>query len=167
MANIIQVSDFTGRYSIAKNVYTEANIQDYIDYYEKIYLTELLGAELYNLFISDLVSGVPQDPIYQAIFNPFSLDENNCLIISDGIKDMILGFCFFEIMRKSDAQQTISGNTRNVMDNSSNISQIQAGLYTSYNTSIKSYDAIQWFICDNEVNYPTYNGQEKNTTTWL
>ena len=144
MANIIQISDFTGRYNISSNAFKDAETQDYLDHYEKQYLTELLGVELYDLFIADLVNGVPQTQIYIDIFNSFAVDRNSCIIKSDGIKELLRGFIFFELMRKVGAKRTISGNTRNLSDNSANITQLDAGLWLFFNEAVDNHYAIQW-----------------------
>jgi len=167
MANILQPSDFTGRYDIGQNGYTVTDLQGFIDFYEEDYLQFLLGCELYDLFVADLLNGEPQTPIYQAIFNSFCIDQDNCIIKSAGMKDMLKAFIYFEYARKSDDSVTISGNTQSSSDNSVKPSQIQAGLYNYYNEGINTYHAIQAYIKENETDYPTYNGQPKRISTWV
>ena len=59
MSNIIQIADFAGtEYSLPEQKYI--SYQNYLDKYEKEFLVNLLGAELYDLFVSDLVGGIPQ-----------------------------------------------------------------------------------------------------------
>ena len=43
----------------------------------------------------------------------------------------------------------------------------ETNIYAVYNEGINSYKAIQWFICENEVNYPTFNGKRKDKTNFL
>ena len=87
MANILALTDFeSGEYTIPQDCYSD--IQPYLDKYEKKYLIELLGCDLYALFIADLVAGVPQTQIYIDIFN--EICEDNCGTIqrSEGMKTM-------------------------------------------------------------------------------
>ena len=67
MSNIIQLSDFVGEYELPESKYFDR--QPYLDKYEKEYLVNALGADLYKLFIADLVGGVPQTQIYLDIDN--------------------------------------------------------------------------------------------------
>ena len=168
MAKIIQTSDFKGRYSIAKNGYSEDGIQEYIDYYEPIYITQLLGAELGEAFLDDITNGAPVDPLFLVLFDPFRVDDNNCIRVSDGIKQMLLGFCFFEITNKAiDAKRNLAGNTRDVQDNAMSLSQIGAQLWKWYNVSAETAQNIQWYICENDEDYPTFNGQKFELISWL
>ena len=159
MSLILQPSDFIGKYKIVKNGYTQSDLQDFIDIYESQYLKKLLGCELYALFIADLVSGVPQTPIYLTIFNPICEDYNCSIIESNGMKEMLKALIYFEYGRDSDNDITMSGNTRSSSDNSTKPTQITAGLYKFYNRGINSYCGIQELIHRNSTDYPTYNGQ--------
>ena len=59
-ANILEETDFTGAFSIpASQIMGENNIE-IINYYEYNILIDLLGAELYNEFVADLVNKIPQ-----------------------------------------------------------------------------------------------------------
>ena len=67
--SIVVKSDFTGEYLIAQDQYS--NIDSYIVKYEKKYLTMLLGADLYKLFIADLTPTSPQVPQNQRFIDLF------------------------------------------------------------------------------------------------
>jgi hypothetical protein len=166
MGEIINSDDFKGRFAIASNTLTQSYNNDYIVYYEKEYLSILLGAELSQIFIDDLISGVPQDQRFKDIFDPFKIDEDcHQLLSSDGIKDMLLGFIYFEICRNIDIKRNVAGNVRNVSDNSSNVGQ--GTLVNAYNLAQDTFVAIQQYICDNESVYPEFNGQKLEKTSWL
>jgi len=59
--SIVQVSDFKGEINIANtsDMFVAQNVQWFIDKYEPIYFTQLLGADLYLL----LKNGLLEDPI--------------------------------------------------------------------------------------------------------
>jgi len=67
----LTVQDFTGKYQLSTGMYDVTKLQDYIIRYEKRYLIELFGANLYDEFISDLVLNVPKSPNFLKVFNPF------------------------------------------------------------------------------------------------
>lgn len=169
MSLIVKIEDFVGRRSIVKNSFTDSDYQYFLDYYEEIYLIELLGAELYDQFKADfMIDGTqPTDPIFKAIYEPFHIDNWRSIVISDGMKSMLLDFIYFEISRKSDALKNLSGNAMNISSNSSKPTQNAVGLYLSYNQGLKPYCAIQWYIRENKSDYPSYNGESKEVTTWL
>jgi hypothetical protein len=167
MAYIIAPEDLeVGRFSLAINNYSEEENQAYIDYYEKFYLTRLLGADLYTLFINDLLNGIPQTQRFIDIFNPYSIDKDNCLYISDGIKVMLEGLVFTEIARK-DIKRTLAGSTRNVSDNGEIIPAGRTYLTQAFNLSVDTYQEIQSFIEDDEATYPEYNGVLIHKMAWL
>ena len=85
MGILINTSDFSDRTNYAK-FYIPFNaslcgsveqLQGYIERYEKKYINQLLGVDLANLFIADLVDQIPQQDIYLAIYNPIEKDLTN------------------------------------------------------------------------------------------
>jgi len=161
-------TDFIGYYQIAKpNSHQIGELQSYIDSVEPSVLRDLLGCELYDLFIADLVSGVPQSARFTAIFNAFNLDDGDCQYRSLGIKEMLKGFVYYSYVRDSDYFNTISGNVKNNFANSTGTRGVQYGLDERYNVSLDTYDTIQWYINENITNYPEYNGLNKEVKVWF
>ena len=154
---IVNISDFTGKYQLSTGMYDTVKLQDYIDKYEKRYLIELFGANLYTEFESDLLANVPQSPNFLKVFNPFY--ENltyRQLIISEGIKEMLKGFIYFEYSKDLINQMTPYGNVRPISENSEPVSTLYSMIYARYNEAIRSYKAIQTYI---QVNFNTVTGQ--------
>ena len=152
----VTIQDFVGKYQLSTGMYDTAKLQDYIDKYEKQYLIELFGADLYDEFISDLdPMNVPQSPNFLTVFNPFHKNVAfSQLIMSDGIIEMLKGFIYYEYSKDITNQMTTAGNIRPIGENSENVSTINSMIYTRYNTAIKSYRAIQLYILLN-LNQPT------------
>ena len=73
--SIVVNTDFKGEYNVSKNCYDL--IDFYIEKYEKKYLTKLLGAELYALFIADLTVTDPQVPQTQRFIDIFDEQEED------------------------------------------------------------------------------------------
>jgi hypothetical protein len=156
---IVINSEFVGKYALNLNQYNIDKIDSYIEKYEKYYLSNMLGAELYALFIADLdVNNVPQITIYENIFNSFIRDYNSTVSTSNGIKEMLLGFIFYHITSDMVVNQTSIGGTKAKNENSTVMGK-NASITTRFNEAVDTYKAIQCYILDNSVDYPTFNGQ--------
>lgn len=156
---IVINSEFVGKYALNLNQYNIDKIDLYIEKYEKYYLSHMLGAELYALFIADLdVNNEPQTPIYENIFNSFIRDYNSTVSISNGIKEMLLGFIYYEILSDLIVNQTSIGGTKPKNENSTVMGK-NTSITTRFNEAVDTCKAIQCYILDNIVDYTTFNGQ--------
>lgn len=170
---ILQPSDFTENptYNIALTSTTESELPALIDQIEKDNLQELLGCDLYDLFIADLTNDTPQTPqtqLYKDIFEAFCKDNVHCGIQrSFGIRDMLMAFVYFAWHNYTYTQDTASGMVAIDSENSSKASPDAAGLFNKYNRGIQSYKSIQWFILDNPTIYPKFEGIRKEFTSYL
>lgn len=165
----ITYEDFgSGKYELHHGMYEQAKIDAYITKYERQYLVKLLGVDLFNLFVADLVNNVPQSAVYLALYNPFEYDDANCWItISEGMIDMVKGFIYFQYLKDQTNQVAVSGNIRPLGENSENVSTLNSMIYTRYNESVKTYKAIQRYICDNNSDYLEYNGIGIRLANWI
>ena len=154
---MIVVAEFRGKFELAINNNTTSKIQSYIDRYEDIHLIELLGKELYDLFIAN-----PADPEFLAISEPFTF-QSDCGKVwqSQGMKSMLLGFVYFMYTRDNKTTQTTAGVVKLKADLSSVPSNMSTMNWQRYNESVDTYDAIQAYILDNESDYPTFKGVNK------
>lgn len=167
MAKFLTISDFTNKFEVTTGLYQNDKIQSYLDRYEDEYLVKLFGVELYDLFIADLdVNNEPQDAKFVQIFEPFNYQEGFSLLISRGIKDMLLGFLYFEYMKDLVVQTTSVGVVKPEEQNSKVVSA-HTPIYLKYNESIKTYNAIQEYILLNMTTYPEYRGRQKQYAYWL
>lgn len=155
MGLIVIKDDFTGKYDLVKSI--NDKIESYIAAYEENYLRELLGIDLFNLYKDDVVNHLPVNASYLTITTPLYVEQNGYSIVSDGIKDMLLGFIFFEYVRDNKIKQSMSGSVVNGVDNSNN-DFTQEFLFQRYNESIDIYKNIQLYIELNKPTYPTYKG---------
>jgi hypothetical protein len=164
--SFITLGDFTGKFTIVTNGYKSSDIQEYIDLYEKSYLVNLLGLELYDLFIIGMALPIP-DPIYVKIYD--ALFYQDCeLIESKGIKKMLLGFIYFQWCRDEKVQQTINGAIKIKSELSERAGNQNSNIFGRYNDSIETYQNIQKYINLNLDIYPTFKGIEKGFAyiTW-
>jgi hypothetical protein len=158
MGLLIVKNDFVGKYELVKNI--NDTIDSYISIYEENYLRELLGINLFNLYKANVVNHLPVTASYLTITNPLFIEQNGYNIISAGLKNMLLGFIFFEYVRDAKIKQSMSGSVVNKVDSSSN-DFTQEFLYQRYNESIDIYKNIQTYIELNKDIYPSYNGFTK------
>ena len=80
---------------------------------------------------------------------------------------MLTAFIFYHIARELDVKRTLAGNSINVSDNNDPISQTKAKLYQPFNQGIDSFNAIQFYICENKEDYPEFNGEHRVKIGWL
>jgi hypothetical protein len=169
---IVQVSDFkVGKYELHSGIYDVPRIQAYIDKYEKRYLTELLGGDLFALFEADLTlgAGVPTEARFTAIFEALTTDLTWCILYSEGMKEMLMGFIYYEYTKDEIVQMTPVGNVRPVGQNSEVAGSLYTQIYNRYNDSVRTYKAIQGYIWKNpeKYDYSEFNGMTKGMVTWL
>jgi hypothetical protein len=155
---MITPSDFVGKFEVHKGMYATSKLEAYIERYVEQYLTEMFGVELYQDFMFDLSNGVPDSPRFAFFYYPFKLDipagimGRRDVIISRGIKDMLLGFVYFEYCKDLMNQQTTAGSVVPQSENSFVNSTLFTLMYARYNESIRTYRSIQKVLSF----YPSY-----------
>ena len=170
MATITQPSNYIGEYRINSSCFDD--LQLFIDKYEPYYLVRLLGADLKALFYADLTPTTPQVPQtspYTELFLPFEIDTNDCLYISEGIKQMLVQLIYFHYTREQGHKNTQSGTINVNAENS--VKALSFNDIDAYNTGISNYQIIQWYICDNPINSTIldddYNGNHLDFTSGI
>ena len=159
MSNIVQLNDFKdGEFRIPKTSGQEDTLQNYLNKYERHYLVRLFGVELYDLFILNLVAGVPSSQRFEDVFNEF-VDQDDCLFCdSQGMKLMLEGFIYFHYVRHTFTRNTTNGVKQTKSENSESLETVSADLTTRYNNAVETYRCIQRRMCNNSDIYPEYNG---------
>lgn len=160
MGILVVSTDFVGKYKVSFNTFQSAEFDIFIAQYETQYLYDLLGKTLADLFIASVVSHVPVGAAYLAIYNTIEETIGVNVERNEGMKAMVLGFLYYEWMRKSPIKSTITGAVTNANENST-LTFNPFGLTTRYNDSVASYDLIQYYINVNSTDYPDYLGSKK------
>lgn len=154
--------DYIGKFALSNGMFSTSKLQIYIDRYEPRYLRELLGVELYNEFVTDLIDGLPQSPNFIKIFEALAEDvgsyyytynryyQINEILDSAGMYDMLQGFIYFEYSKDLKNQMTPYGNVKQNAENSEVVNTLFSTMYNRYNEGIKSYDSIQQYILLNQ-----------------
>ncbi len=167
----ITIADFSvgGKFELHTGAYDVARLQYYIDKYEKRYLTELLGVDLYNEFEADVTlgGGTPTEPRFIEIFEPLQVDYNWTILYSDGMVEMLKGFIYYEYIKDQISQMTPIGMVTPSGENSRDSNSLYYQMYTRYNDAVRMYKAIQEFITNNSSDYDEFNGMRKMLITWL
>jgi len=146
--------DFNGKFELTLGEFTSQKLTDYIARYQNEFTIELLGVELYDLYVAN-----SSNPEFVIIEDPL-IFQSNCgkIYKSLGMKDMLMGFIFFMYGRDLPTQQTVTGAVKQSSENSMHPSNVNALLWQRYNESVTSYEAIQAYIRENSDVYPTFRG---------
>ncbi len=144
---LLTTSDFINKWELSTGMYSTNKLTEYIERYEQQYLRQLFGVDLYNAFVSDLDSNIPQSPNFKLVFDPLYVDENLYYMIeSRGILDMLKGFIYFEYSKDLMNQQTPFGNVQQTTENSVVVNTLQTMMYARYNESITTYQNIRNYM---------------------
>lgn len=170
MGFYVNRQDFVGKFEVHQGMYDSNNIDLYIQKYELRYLVEMLGVDLFNAYYLDANSQplhVPSDPLFLFIYEPFQWQNGLQyweILYSYGIKEMLLGFIYFEYMKDVITANTLAGTVTQKSENSEGATTT---LYGKYNDAILSYNAIQNYILFNSGSYPAFRGVPKQYAHWL
>lgn len=170
MGLIVNASDFgKGKHELSNGTFQAAAIDAYIEKYEAQYLADLLGADLSSDFINDLTGGAPTAARFVKIFDPLFVDRPACVIKSEGIKEMLKGFIYFEYAKDLTNKMTPQGNTLPANENADRATTLYTTFYNRYNEAVRSFRTIQQYICLNPegFDYDKFNGNPKQFATWL
>lgn len=166
MGTFITTLDFIGEKTVATDKFTEEQLDNYINSEEVSILNLLLGVELYNEFLADYNAPTEKEPTsdkFKVIFKPFKFDKDCKILISDGIKDMLVGFIYYSFIRDSKNKKNIGGTNKNKQANSESLPFVETNINRVYNDAVATYKFIQYYICWNPegYDYKKYNGQKK------
>ncbi len=67
---IVTTTDFVNKFELTLTDFNTAKLTAYIDRYETITLIELMGKELYDLYVIGIAGA---DPIYETLRDPFTI----------------------------------------------------------------------------------------------
>lgn len=162
---ITSTSDYIGQYTINLNKHNVNNVQACIDSVEELALLELFGVDFKDIVLQGVVD---LDPIYEQLYNPFVF-QDSCDRIwqSKGVKEMLLGFVYFEWFATHSVAVVLDGQRENESENSKVASSLRANNEKRYNDAVKTYRAIQAYINENLDIYPEFKGQGKLLMNWF
>jgi len=166
---ILQTTDFeTGFNQLALSIQTTPILQDYIDKYEELFIKQILGVELGELFIED-IKGEDSDssaisPRFQKILDPFiEQDSRNSdkIWVSKGMKETLASLVFYKYVFEGQAKISQSGVILNQAEVATIQSPENAARFAEvrWNDALESIDAIQWWCgWEDTENYLEYEG---------
>jgi len=156
----VDISNFASGFNkIAYNEQTIVDLTTFIEDKEELILTELFGAELFELFKDGVANDEPE---YLKLRDSFIDQLDSCRVIqSKGVGEMLAGFIYFDYSRFQATMPSVSGRVTPKGENS-NVASFNVGLITEkYLKALDTYEAIQLYIIDNLSIYPTFNGIKK------
>ena len=161
--SILTFDSFTGRYVVAKNTYVNGTITEIIAKFERPYLNKVLGVDLAQILVDDIVVNAPTDPDLLELFEPFSM-QDQCtheIYESLGIVNMLKGFIYYQI--NSERKEEPSMNGGNVEpDNENSIKTLGDKMFDFYNEAVRTAMAIQYKCMVEREKYPTFRGVKIN-----
>lgn len=143
---IVTPNDFVGRYVIAQP-YQDGTLklEQYITYYERKYLQQLLGLDLYIEFMEDTESEK-----FQPLFN---------LDLSDALRNVIYGHFKKEDTRIQPATGDIVPETEG--------GKLHGGDTIIYNEGISIFKTIRQYLIEHKDDFPNFKGEEFSLSyTW-
>jgi len=164
--SLIDSNYFIGAISLpTDNVHYTNKLQIYIDRTEKEYLVNLMGYELYKLYIA-----APTIGRFEPITNgtDFSntvtgLEDNwQGLVNEETYISMLAYFTYFEYLRGNQSSETGNGVTYNLFENSEKISAIHKQ-QNAFNLAVEQYVKLRDYLTTNSSTFPEwhYVGIEK------
>lgn len=161
MAVFVANSDFTGRYVIARNTLVNEQVNEIVNQFEEYYLNRVLGVSLATALIEDSASGTPTDPDLLELFEPFSMQDNctNEVYQSFGIKQMLKGFLYFEIIKERKEVPALTGGNVEPENENSNLI-LGDKLFDFYNEAVRTARAIQYKCMQESEKYPNFKGMK-------
>ena len=145
MANILTIDDFDGQFEMPSNSYTDGQIDMYIEDVQEEQLTDLLGYDLYNEFMTAL--DATPDVKWTNLRDGDTYQDGEYLRKFKGIKEMLKYFTYFEYMRslRIEARETgfrLPDGTNS--DEAGNLGTVR--LKRMYNKGIAIYQDAYFYI---------------------
>tara|TARA_R110000772_G_scaffold125404_1_gene232110 strand:- start:1279 stop:1764 length:486 start_codon:yes stop_codon:yes gene_type:complete len=154
MSVFVQISDFSeGRFKLATNQYNQGDLQSLIDKFEKPYILQLFGLTMGNAIYSSPTSQL-------AVTDPFQEEINDCLIISEGVTEMLKGLIYFEYARIKIVKSVVGGAVQSGSEQGQVKDTTSYDIYTRFNEGVDTWKAIQYKCSNDSVSYPDFNGYE-------
>lgn len=172
----IESSDFAGKYKLSQDTANQTITTRVIGEMRDGLIRRVFGSIMGNEIIAYLDTTTPPvNTEFDNVINPFSEDltnsccfhEGNSMIESIGLKNVLIGFIYYQ--RACDMRlqmQSVGGETRPKTENTTNDMLPESKMIQRYNDSVNSVWAIQKYICEHKEDYPDYNGQ-KFTLTYI
>ena len=155
---LVDKDDFTGELSIAVNQYNSEALDEIIaDANQEKYIKMLLGAELGDLFIADLVAGEPQTARFIDLNSPKTFELNGCVIHFDGIKKDVLRALYFDWTSQQAVLNLSSGNSTVMSEAATPDNHMKSTL--TWNRIVSDNDALSCYIKQNSATYSEYKYQ--------
>lgn len=176
---LVQLSDFTGQYQVARSNNIDPVLQSYIDREEKKTIYKVLGKELGDLIIAYIAANrLPNTPRYNNILDPFYLKNttfgnyfygrqvdnlNPSFYESAGLKDLLINTIYYYYVTETSSMKSVqSGLANPEVDTATGASAANIFRFAEQKWNASGYDtwlAIWWrcYVFENST-YTEYLG---------
>jgi len=150
--NILILNDFDGIYTIPSHEFLNDRTLAIIHDYEYRHLRDLLGAELYNEFTTDLVNGVPTTQKWTDFLDGKEyLSINGCMLNYEGIKSFLVPLVWADYILHAQNYQTNIGNVLPGAENATNTGDFNLNRISNdaWNVGIEKYNECYMYLWTN------------------
>jgi len=141
------ITAFTGECNISQDKYSSTDYNAIILATEEKILRDLLGGDLYNKLIADLNgSYVPQTQKYIDLVNgkTYQVENGEGVTVNvdyKGIKPMLKYFCYSQLLKSQDQQNSMVGQVEPVQENSQRPAKNRLNILVenAYNKGVELY----------------------------
>jgi hypothetical protein len=165
--SILTVNEFTGKYKVGIPFDGGAKLQQYIDDVEFRTMNELLGATLLAAYTAGIAEPSPEAK-WVKLRDAF-VENSMCgdLLISKGIRDMLLCFTVSEYYHEERSTPTTNGKVVLNSEGGQKATIRWDEVYNMYNDGVKTYRAIQYYVKEHPSDYPDFKGIDRKTSWFI
>lgn len=156
--SIIDETYFVGELSLPTDNAGKVNkLQVYIDRAQKKYLIDVLGYELYALFIAELPTPSSQrftDILEGADFTNTitGLEDHWDGLTNTELQSLLAYFTYYQFLKSNQRGETGNGTTSNLFENSEKVSSI-FNQQQAYNLGVEQYKKLRDYLLTNSDTY--------------
>lgn len=155
MAAFLDITDFTGIWNIPYNTYTDEQLVNIIERTQETYLTDLLGAALYQEFIKELAEN-PHAEKWDWLKTGkrllVTIDSISYEIPFKGCKELLKYFTYYEWQKEINTTLSLLGQIQSSVENSNRTTPMyKASEIYNKGVELYGYDWAFEFIDNNSL----------------
>jgi hypothetical protein len=135
------LADFTGDVNVSQSRYGNADLLSIIETTEKKILKDLLGEDLYAKVIAAPTTSPYSLLVSGTTYHVLNQDDISVNIVYEGIKPMLKYFCYAEILKRQQNENTSVGQVEPNQDNSNRMpkNNLNTLISQAYNKGLDLY----------------------------
>ena len=135
------LADFTGDVNVSQSRYGNTDLNDVIAATEKKILKDLLGEDLYAKVIAEPTTSPYSLLVSGTTYHVENQDDVSVNIVYEGLKPMLKYFCYAEILKRQQNENTNVGQVEPNQDNSNRMQKnnLNTLISQAYNKGLDLY----------------------------